>query len=179
MEQSQAGAGGAPNYPERPGSPIGHTLDVLCRALAFFGGAVLVGIALMSVTSIVGRATIGKPIPGDFELVQLAAAVCVSAFLPYCQMRGGNIIIDFFTSRASVATQQRLDAFGALLLAIVAAVVAWRTAVGTISAKQNGETSMIMGVPIWYSYALMVPGLALTALAGLHTAIVAWFRSRE
>ena len=155
----------------------GKWLGKICRWFAIVGSVVLVAMAVMSVASIAGRSLFGKPIPGDFELIQIGCAVCVAAFLPWCQMQGGNIIVDFFTVRASVRTQAWLDLFGALLLAAVMLLVAWRTAAGALTVEAAGETSMIMGFPSWIGYAFMVPGFALTALAALHTAYGAWRRS--
>ena len=153
---------------------VGKWLGWICRWFAVLGGLVLVAMTLMSVASIAGRSLLGKPVPGDFELIQIGCAICVAAFLPWCQMQGGNIIVDFFTMRAGARMQARMDAFGALLLAAVMLLVAWRTGVGALAVKASGETSMIMGFPSWIGYAFMVPGFALTAVVGLHTAYCAW-----
>ena len=152
----------------------GRWLERVCSWFAIAGGAVLVAMTLMSVVSIAGRSLFGKPVAGDFELIQIGCAICVAAFLPWCQMHRGNIIVDFFTVRASIRTQAWLDVFGALLLAAVMLLVAWRTGAGALTVKASGETSMIMGVPSWIGYALMVPGFALTALAAAYTAYDAW-----
>lgn len=149
---------------------FGGFVDLLARLCAYAGGIVITGIALMSAWSIVGRAMTGKPIQGDFELVQLGCAVCVGLFLPICQLRGGNIIVDFFTARAADSTRAWLDAAGALVIASMMGLIAWRTGVGMLSVKANAETSMIMGVPIWWGYAGMMPGLVVTVLAALVTA---------
>jgi TRAP-type C4-dicarboxylate transport system permease small subunit len=141
-----------------------------CRFLALAGGVIFALLTLMSAVSIVGR-VVGRPIQGDFELVQLGCAVAIAFCLPYCQLKRGHIIVDFFTTRSSARTRGMLDAFGALLLALVMALVAWRTGVGALAMKASNESSMIMGVPVWYSYALMTPAFALTALAGLATAV--------
>jgi len=127
----------------------------------------------MSAASIIGRFA-GRPIQGDFELVQLGCAVAISFCLPYCQLRRGHIIVDFFTVRASERTRGALDTVGALLLALVMALVAWRTGAGALAMKASNETSMIMGVPVWYAYALMTPAFVLTAAAGLDTALQSW-----
>lgn len=149
---------------------VDRIVDALCRWLAVAGGIVLVAMVLMAAISIAGRAALDRPILGDFELIQVGCTICVAAFLPYCQLRGGNIIVDFFTARASQRAQRRLDAIGALLVAATMSVVAWRTWAGAISIKQAGETTMLLGVPIWIGYALMVPGFILTALVALYTA---------
>jgi TRAP-type C4-dicarboxylate transport system permease small subunit len=163
------------------GTPTGrldHAVEAVCRGLAILGGLVLFAMVLMSVGSIVGRAAFSAPILGDFELVQVGCTICVAAFLPYCQLRGGNIIVDFFTTRAPARVQSRLDAFGALLVAVSMAVVAWRTWAGAISIKAAGETTMLLGVPIWIGYALMVPGFIATALVALYMAHVSWRKAK-
>ena len=148
-------------------------LGVSCRLLALAGGAILAGLTLMVMVSVVGR-VFGRPIQGDFELVQIGCAVALAFFLPYCQWRRGNIIVDFFTARFTPGQQHRLDALGAVLLALVLAVIAWRIGVAAIGIKVANEVTMIMGVPLWYAYALMAPAFALAALVGLYTAIVSW-----
>jgi TRAP-type C4-dicarboxylate transport system permease small subunit len=163
-------------YAEVAQDIVGKWLGRICRWFAVLGGMVLVAMTLMSVASIVGRSFLGKPVPGDFELIQIGCAICVAAFLPWCQMQGGNIIVDFFTLRASARIRAWLDVFGALLLAAVMLLVAWRTGVGALAVKATGETSMIMGFPSWIGYAFMAPGFALSALAGLYTAYAAWRR---
>jgi len=147
-----------------------RAIELAAKAFAFAGGAVLVAMICMSAASITGRAVLGRPLPGDFELVQLGCAIGISAFLPWCQMRRGNIIVDFFTLALPKRAQSGLDAFGALLLALVMALVAWRAAVGAHAVWASGETAMISRVPQWIGYAAIVPPLALTAVAGLYTA---------
>jgi len=154
--------------PETSLDPVGRVLNWACKISAAIGGTALIGIALMTLSSVIGRALFSKPIQGDFELVQLACAVCVAAFLPYCQWQKANIIVDFFTTKASLKTQTRLDGVGALLLSIAVGLAAWRTCVGAISVKGSGETSMLMGFPVWIAYACMVPGLALTSIVALY-----------
>jgi TRAP-type C4-dicarboxylate transport system permease small subunit len=142
-----------------------------CEWLALAGGAVLTGIALMSAVSIVGRALLARPIQGDYEIVQIGCAVFVACCLPLAQMRYANIIVDFFTTRASARTQATLDALGALILALVMSLVAWRTAVGTLDIWRSGQTTTILGIPTWYTYVGMLPGLILSAIAGYYCAI--------
>jgi len=145
-------------------------IELTAKAFAFAGGAVLVAMLGMSVSSIAGRAIFNSPIPGDFELVQLACAISIAAFLPWCQLRRGNIIVDFFTTGLPRRAQSVLDALGALLLAAVMALVAWRAGLGAEAVYASGERAMISRVPQWIGYAAIVPSLALTSLVALYTA---------
>ena len=56
---------------------------------------------------------------------------------------------------------------GAIALAAMTALLAWRTAVGAVSIHEAGETSVILGLPMWWTYAMLAPGLALTCLVAL------------
>jgi len=94
-------------------------------------------------------------------------------------LQGGNITVDFFTVRLRRSRQKKLDAVGALLFALVISLVAWRTCANAVSLKAAGETTMLLGFPLWISYAAMTPGLALTAIAALYSAAAAWTESRS
>jgi TRAP-type C4-dicarboxylate transport system permease small subunit len=157
---------------------VTRVLDGLARGVALAGGVILVALTLMSVASVAGRALLGTPVPGDFELVQIGCGAAIAAFLPYCQLQRGNIIVDFFTARASPRVQGALDTFGALLLALVMAVLAWRTAVGMVAVRAGGEVSMIVGFPIWIGYAAIVPSLVLATVVALVTARESWKAAR-
>jgi len=150
--------------------PVGRLLERLAQFLAVAGGLVLTGVTLMSLYSVVMRNLLGKPIVGDFELVQMGCAISVAAFLPFTQLRNGNIFVDFFTARASANTKARLDAMGSLLVGLMLALLAWRTALGAQSAFRNAESTMIMGLPTGWGYGLMVPSLAVAALAAFYSA---------
>ena len=146
-------------------SPFGRVLDSVARVFAMLGGAIFTGLTLLSLYSIVMRNLAGSPIMGDWELVQMGCAVAIAACFPMCQMRNGHIIVDFFTQKASKTTRRQLDGIGALVLAVMMALLAWRTAVGAIDARAYNETSMIMELPTWLGYALMVPSFALASIA--------------
>lgn len=139
----------------------------LAWAFAIVGGLCAAAVAVMTVVSIVGRSAFRAPVPGDVEVTQLGIAWAISLCLPWCQLHGGNIIVDFFTQRAGARTLRVLDAMGCVLLALMAALLAWRTAAGALAVHGAGETSMIIGLPGWWVYAGLAPGLALAALIAL------------
>jgi len=148
-----------------------NLLGGLAKISASIGGLILVALALMTLASVIGRAFFSSPIQGDIELVQLGCAVCVACFLPYTQYQRANIIVDFFTDKCSDQTKQWLDGFGALLIGLCFSVLAWRLTVGGLINKENGETSMLMSIPVWIPYLLMVPGFVLTALVSFAQSI--------
>lgn len=145
-------------------------LSVLRRVAAVFalaGSAIALGTGVMVVTSVTLRALITKPIPGDVELTQFGVALAISLALPWCQLHGSNIIVDFFTQKLGERTNRLLDGIGCLLISIMCALLAWRTGVGAVSVREAHEASMILDLPMWWVYASLAPGLALAALVAL------------
>lgn len=147
------------------------TIDRLARAVAILGGVVVVAIALTTTASVLSRWLFGEPLLGDTEVVGFGMAIVVACFLPLCQWRGGNIIVDFFTTRVSATARARLDRAGALAVAAMLALIAWRTALGAIDQHRYGAVTMLMQWPEWIAYAAMAVPTGLAALIALYTAV--------
>ena len=93
-------------------------LESLAKASAILAGLLMTVITLMTCVSLIGRNTTGATLAGDFELTGVAAGAAIALFMPWCQLRRGNIIVDFFTAKASERTNAALDRLGALLLGL-------------------------------------------------------------
>ncbi len=148
-----------------------RTLEALAKFCAILAGVLLTAITLLTCASLIGRNTIGITLAGDFELTGVVAGAAIALFLPICQWRRGNIIVDFFTAKASTQTNARLDKLGALLMALTLGLMAWRTTVGGLSAFANNSGTMMLGFPEWIVYTCMVPPLLLTAMIALWQAV--------
>ena len=154
--------------------PLGEMLYAVTRIFALIGGLGFIALVVMSLISIIGRKLVSMPVPGDIEVMQMGTAIASAAMLAYCEMERHHLRVDFFTSSVSPKTREILDAISHLLLAIVAALIAWRTAASAVSIKEAGETSMILAWPVWIVVAAIVPSFILLALAGLYNAITHW-----
>lgn len=154
--------------------PFGEKLYELTRIFALGGGLGFAVLVVMSLISIVGRKLVSVPIPGDIEVMQMGTAVASAAMLAYCEMERHHLRVDFFTVSVSPKTRHVLDALSHLLLGIVAALIAWRTAVSAISIKEAGETSMILAWPVWIVVAAIVPSFVLLAAAGFYNTAIHW-----
>ena len=145
-------------------------IEKISAAFAFAGGLVLIAISAMTVTSVVGRKLFGNAITGDFELVEIGCAVAIALFLPYCQLKRGNVIVDFFTLRAPPSLKRLLDVFGCLLLSAIAMLMTWRLGAGGISLFTSNDQTMVLQVGTWWPFLILVPCMALLSLVGLLTA---------
>jgi TRAP-type C4-dicarboxylate transport system permease small subunit len=142
-------------------------LTTLSRLCAILAGLLLTGITLMTCYSLIGRNTIGSTITGDFELTGVATGAAIALFMPLCQLKRGNIIVDFFTAKVSDATNAKLDRLGAFILAMTFTLLSWRTCLGGLSAYETQSGTMMLGFPEWVVYAAMIPPFILTAVIAL------------
>ena len=126
----------------------------------------------MTCYSLIGRNTSGSTIVGDFELTGVATGAAIALFMPLCQFKKANIVVDFFTAKASPATLAQLDRLGALFMAAAFALLTWRTFLGGMNAWTSQSGSMMLGFPEWIVYAAMTPPLALSAAIALTQALM-------
>ncbi|MDI9330889.1 MAG: TRAP transporter small permease [Alphaproteobacteria bacterium] len=146
-------------------------LGTLARLSAILAGLLMTFITLLTCGSIIGRETVGQTIAGDFEISGLATGAAIALFMPLCQYTRGHIIVDFFTAKASAFSVAIMDRLGALMMSVVFVLLTWRTWLGGLNAYTTQSSSMMMGLPEWHVYAIMVPAFALTALIALAQAL--------
>jgi TRAP-type C4-dicarboxylate transport system permease small subunit len=143
---------------------MNRALQAVTRGLALAGGAFLIAAAIITVVSVAGRYAFGAPVPGDYELVEIACAVGIFMFFPYTHAVGGNISADFFTTGLSERHRSLLDIANDVVFALVALLLTWRLAAGLAEKYASGETSILIGVPVWWSYVVAVASMALLAI---------------
>lgn len=151
---------------------IGGPLGALTRGLAFVGGAFLLVAIVITVVSVGGRYAFGAPVPGDYELVELTCAVGVFLFFPYTQSVSGNITAEFFTVALSARKRRLLDTGNDIVFALVAMVLTWRLSGGLAEKFASGETSILIGIPLWWAYSVAVASMALLSVVCLARVVV-------
>lgn len=153
----------------KPG-PFGVALYRAALGVAALGGLSLLAITALTAVSIVGREVFSAPVPGDFELVEIGCAVAIFAFLPYCQLVRGNVIVDLFTERMSLRARALLDVLANLAFTLIAAVLTWRTALGALDIWTYGEETMVLRVPLWWGVFAGLLGFGFLTVVCAYTA---------
>jgi hypothetical protein len=112
------------------GAPVAREpIRFLRRAIevwALLGGLVLTGIAVMSTWSAASGWLFGRPLPGDFEMVEMLVAVSVFMFLPYCQVTGASVAADLFAARAGPRPVARVVLLAGVVALGGSRVLRWR-----------------------------------------------------
>ncbi|SEF59369.1 TRAP transporter small permease [Marinobacterium lutimaris] len=147
---------------------VGRGLAWVSRQFALVGGLIMLALATMTVVSIVGRATIGVSVEGDYELVELGLAAAVFLFLPECYLKQGHVVVDLFTAGCKPSTLRLLDKISDLLFLVVAVVLTWRLTVSGLESRDFFEQTMILSMPMWWVYAVGVLCMVLMGLCSLH-----------
>jgi TRAP-type C4-dicarboxylate transport system permease small subunit len=141
---------------------IGHLRGGL--AMAAIGGC-----AAFGTISVGGRYLFSAPINGDYDIVGILCGCAIFAFLPYCQLKRGNVIADFFTQHASPRTKARLDAAGNLLYLAAAAMFTWRLVYGAIEMRQSAEQIAAFAFYRWWTIPFDIFCMVVLLFAILYT----------
>lgn len=144
-------------------------VDLVARALAFAGGAVLIGLIVLTCISIAGRALLPLnlgigPIRGIYDYTELGMAMAVFAFLPIAQLREAHARVDLLEAALPKLMNRLLDLLFNLGMLGVACVGTWRLYLGMQDKLRFGETTVIAQIPVWQGYAAGLVGAAGFAL---------------
>ena len=157
--------GGAPEAAQGPKGFLRRVIE----GWALLGGLLLLAIALMTSYSSAASWLLGKPLPGDVELVEMLTAISVFMFLPYCQLAGANVTADIFTARAGRRTVAVLELLASLVALGFGLLLLWRMYEGLLDYRKYVETTTILKIPIWVAYPWALASLALLAVAAVAT----------
>ena len=153
----------------RPADPAGRVLYETSRALAIFGGILCCFTAALVTVSVVGRYLFSAPVPGDYDLVGIIAGCAVFAFLPYCQLRRGNVVVDFFTTNVPPRGKALLDGIGAFFYLVIAVVFTWRMYFGMLELRDNNEVIAAFNFYRWWTMPLNIVCMAVLIVVIFYT----------
>lgn len=142
-------------------TPIGKFVHALARYTAIAGGAVMIVITVTTVISIIGRILIPfglSPIPGDFEIVQAGMLFAIFSFLPWCHLERGHAIVAVLTDKFPVRFNAVVEFVWDIAMLLVALFITWRLWFGMLDKFGNKESTFILRLPLWISYATGVFG---------------------
>jgi TRAP-type C4-dicarboxylate transport system permease small subunit len=143
-------------------------LGRLSNIFALIGGFIMLGIAAVTVASIIGRTTIGQSISGDYEITEMGLAMSVFLFLPVCYVKKGHVVVDLFTAHCQPNTLRLLDIIGDIAFTFTAFTFAYLMGLSGIEAKEYLEQSMLLGLPTWWTFIVGVVSMTLCGLCGLY-----------
>ncbi|MHB0774929.1 TRAP transporter small permease [Halomonas sp. WWR20] len=149
----------------------GVVLKRSAMALAMVGGGLLLTAIGMSLISMLGRRLWSAPITGDIELLQMLVAVAVACFLPLCEINDRHIRVDIVATLFPAGLNRALLFISHLMLALVSALLVWRTALMAADSLVYNAQSVQLGIPQWIPQAAMLPGIALLGVCAFYQSL--------
>ncbi len=154
------------------GSGRGHgALAGVAEGFAALGGVALLGVTGVTLVSVIGGSVFGTPLLGDTEIVELLIGAAIACFMPYCQVRGAHIVVDFFTMKAPDRLRDALDGVMMLIVALVVALLTERLIQGTFDQYARERVSMFLRLPQWWGYAVAATASVVWTAVTLQSAL--------
>ncbi|QIE54903.1 TRAP transporter small permease [Pikeienuella piscinae] len=150
-------------------------LERILRALDALAGS-LVGLMLftmmcLTTADVVSRYLFNRPIGAALELTEALMAITIFAAFPLVAARGRHITVDLTEMMLPKRARLFLDALAQLVCAAMCGFLAWRMIERAVQLHGYGETSAVLGYPVWPTAAVIALGCAVAtpmfALRGL------------
>ncbi|HHK75207.1 MAG TPA: TRAP transporter small permease [Rhizobiales bacterium] len=146
---------------------LGAGIERAARIWALLGGILLLLIVFVTVLDIVLGGVFSRPLASSYEIVVMGIGVAVFTFLPYAQLRRAHIRVNLAARFMPQRLRRVWDGVIALAFAGFAGVLIWRMSLGGLDYYRYGETTSILGIPLWWAFAPVLISLFLWAAASL------------
>ncbi len=170
-------------------------VQTLARVTAIAGGLVLLGLILLTTASILGRSVnklmhasffqenlaglsqwvlntgVGE-INGNYELMEAGVAFAIFSFLPVCQLYGSHATVDVFTSVLPQRANRWIMFFWEVVLGLVLLLIIWQLYGGMERYIRNGQTTLFLQFPVWWSYAASFAAGVVTCITAAYCALM-------
>jgi len=167
----------------------------LARGTAIIGGLVLVALIVLTTLSIIGRSAnkslhtetaegllgglaqklldlgIGE-INGSYELLEAGVAFAIFSFFPVCQLYANHATVDIFTSQLPPRITRAVIAFWETALAAALLLISVQLFGGVQRYYGNGETTLFLQFPVWWSYAASFAASVVTCVVAVYCAVM-------
>ncbi len=149
------------------GGRLVRAFERACEASALFGALALVGGMIVVLADVATRRTLGSPITGVTDLVQLAVVASACLALPLAFARGTHVAVEFLADRLPAGPKRLLRVAVALAeagLLLLLLLYGWRQAEARLLL---GDVSPTLGLPVLLYWAPYLAGIGLSVPAAL------------
>lgn len=132
----------------------------LSSFLGAVGAGILVVLMLITGIDVVGRYLFHRPLPGAYELSELAMAMVVLLGWAYNQAVKGHVDIDLLYNRLPRSIQNIIDFLIPLLGLTLFVFIAWQAINFTLDSIGWNETTEVLDIPVWILKLMIFIGAA-------------------
>lgn len=148
---------------QRPVPGLGW-LDRATRWLAVVAGIALILLVITISAGVVLRYLLGIPVLGLNEINQMTALALVMAALPYCTEQRGHVGVDVFDKALGRWGRLAGDLVSRILSIFVLSVLVLRATLKAQDAREFGDTTNMLALPIWPFYGILALGMGLCVM---------------
>ena len=122
-------------------------IRLIIEASSMVGVVILLAMMMMTVVDVVMRYFFRRPIIGSVELSISMMVGIVFLGIGWCALNGGHISVDIITGKLSKRGRTVLSGFDNLATFALALLIAWRSFVEALAAKNIDVASPLLGIP--------------------------------
>lgn len=145
----------------------------LRRGLGGIAAVVLFFMMALTLVDVLGRYLFDWPIPGGFEMTEVALATLIFAGLPLVTGREEHVTVDLFDRLIPAGVRPVRDALISLLAGVVVAMIGYHVWLKALESRQYGDITATIHIPLWPLVVFMSVSLFGTAVVYL---VLAWRR---
>jgi TRAP-type transport system small permease protein len=156
---------------EIPPSGIGKALYYLDKILtpvstytAYIGAAVLGGLVLMLMYSIVARRIFNAPLHGSYEMTELALVLITFLILAFDSLKGESIIVELVVSRFPRRARDITAVVIYSLTIVMLGILSRQLIVQAVRVQGYGQTTPMLGLPVYPFIFIAASGTILLTL---------------
>jgi TRAP-type C4-dicarboxylate transport system permease small subunit len=137
-------------------------IDCLVRPITLYaGGAVLFGLALVTVIAVIFRYVFNSPIFGADDFNQMLLMATVAFGVAYSGRKGGQVVVEILSVISGQKIIRWTDVSARLLGVIMMSFLVWVLIESGINAAEYGETTRSLEITLQPFFWLLAFGIAL------------------
>ncbi|NBY03970.1 MAG: TRAP transporter small permease [Betaproteobacteria bacterium] len=143
---------------------LAKTLEKL---LGVISAVVLFGMMIITAVDVFGRYVLNQPLPGGFEITEMALAVLIYAALPLVSMRREHIVIDTLDSLMSPGVKAFFNQLSDLICCLTLSGIGYLIFRRAARVAEYGDTTNVLKwplAPVAYIMGAMICIAAITHL---------------
>ena len=141
-----------------------NPIDRLARLFALVAGYLLFALMLFIVVNAMLRYLFSGSLFGAQEVMEVLLVPATLFGLAYCASTGGHVAVDLFETRIGRIGRLVGDVLARVLGLVLLALLAWGAWEAMHEAIEWEETSNLLQIPLWPSYAVIIISAILYAL---------------
>jgi TRAP-type C4-dicarboxylate transport system permease small subunit len=126
---------------------IEKILRFIIEACGIIGVVILLAMMMMTVFDVILRYFFSKPIIGSMEISVVLMVCVVFLGIGWCALNEGHISVDIITGKLSKRGRALLNGLDNIVTLVLALIIAWRSFIEALSAKEMEVSSPILGIP--------------------------------